>query len=200
MLDWAKTIIQAIGYPGIALLMVIENIFPPIPSEVIMPFAGFVSEQGDLSLVGVIISGTLGSVLGTAPFYFIGYKIGEKRIHKWVSRHGHWLFLTSKDIKRAQGWFERYDTFAVLLGRLIPGVRTLISIPAGIERMNFGYFIFLSLLGSGLWVGILAYLGSVLGRHYNKVEHYLGPVSYLVIGGLILWYAWHIIKRYFQSA
>src|SRR5699024_625922 len=196
MLEWAKTIIQTIGYPGIALLMVIENIFPPIPSEVIMPFAGFVSEQGDLSLLGVVIWGTLGSVLGTAPYYFIGYKIGKEKMQQWVTRHGHWLLLTTKDIERAHGWFERYDTFAVLLGRLIPGVRTLISIPAGMERMHFGYFILLSLLGSGLWVGILAYLGSVLGRHYSKVEHYLGPVSYVVIGGLILWYGWHIIKRY----
>ncbi|HLR31835.1 MAG TPA: DedA family protein [Fodinibius sp.] len=195
MFDWAKNIIQTIGYPGIALLMIIENVFPPIPSEIIMPFAGFVSGQGELNYWGVVAAGTLGSVLGTLPFYYIGYKIGQKKLEQWVEKHGYWLMLTSKDIKRAQSWFDKHDAMAVLWGRIVPGIRTLISVPAGMKRMNFGVFILLSTLGTSVWTGILAYLGRLLGQNYDRVEHYLGPVSYVVIGGLVILYVVHVIRR-----
>lgn len=196
MLQWIKTVIRTLGYPGIAGLMILENVFPPIPSEVIIPFSGFFSEDSGLSLPGIVLAGSIGSVLGTLPFYFLGYKIGEAKLNTWIDRYGHWFMITTDDIRRSQSWFERYDLFAVFLGRLVPGVRTLISIPAGIERMNLGLFLLLSLAGTGVWVGVLAYLGNMLGQHYTKVEQYLGPVSYVIIGGLILWYIRHVVKRY----
>lgn len=196
MIEWIKTIIQAIGYPGIVLLMAIENIFPPIPSELIIPFAGFVSEQGKLSFWGVVLSGTCGSVLGTIPLYVIGYKIGEENLEEWVNCYGHWLMLKNRDVKRAQRWFNRHDALAVLFCRIIPGLRSLISIPAGIERMNVVIFILLSFLGTGVWVGILAYLGQVLGQNYDKVAHYTGPAGYIVMGVLLLGYIVYLIRRY----
>lgn len=195
MINWVKTIIEAIGYPGVAMLMIIENIFPPIPSEIIMPFAGFVSEEGSLNLWGVIIAGTLGSVLGTTPYYVIGYKIGEDRLEQWVDKHGRWLLLKNNDIERAQNWFDRHEAIAVLFGRIVPGIRTLISIPAGLKRMNFITFILLSLLGTSVWVSILTLLGREFGRNYDKVEAYLGPVSYIVIGALALAYIVYVVRR-----
>src|SRR5690625_4843054 len=195
MFDWAKKIMQAIGYPVIALLMIIENVFPPIPSEIIIPFAGFVSGQGELNYWGVVTAGTVGSVLGTLPFYYIGYKIGEKKLEQWVEQHGYWLMLTRDDIKRAQNWFDKHDAMAVLWGRLVPGIRTLISVPAGMKHMNFAVFILLSTLGTSVWTGILAYLGRLLGQNYDRVEHYRGPVSYIVTGGLVILYVVHVIRR-----
>lgn len=195
MIEWVKTIIQSIGYPGIALLMIIENIFPPIPSEIIMPFAGFVTEQGELNFFGVIAAGTTGSVLGTIPFYYIGRKIGKERLKQWADKHGRWLMLSSHDIERANNWFERHDAAAVFFCRLVPGIRTLISVPAGIERMNFGYFIFLSTIGTTLWVSLLTYLGRILGRNYDKVQTYLDPIGYAVFGFLIIFYIVHLIRH-----
>lgn len=195
MIEWVKTIIESIGYPGIALLMIIENIFPPIPSEIIMPFAGFVTEQGELNFFGVIAAGTTGSVLGTIPFYYIGRKIGKERLKQWADKHGRWLMLSSHDIERANNWFERHDAAAVFFCRLVPGIRTLISVPAGIERMNFGYFIFLSTIGTTLWVSLLTYLGRILGRNYDKVQTYLDPIGYAVFGFLIIFYIVHLIRH-----
>lgn len=195
MLDWIKTVIQSIGYPGIAFLMIVENIFPPIPSEIIMPFAGFVTEQGELNFYGVVAAGTFGSVLGTLPFYYLGHKIGEDRLKRWADKHGKWLMLSSSDIERAQDWFDRHDAAAVFFCRLIPGIRTLISVPAGIKKMNLGYFLILSVSGTLIWVGLLTYLGSILGQNYDKVSEYLDPVSYAVFGFIILSYIIHIIRH-----
>lgn len=195
MADWIQTFIQNIGYLGIAFLMIIENIFPPIPSEVIMPFAGFLTEQGELNFFGVVAAGTFGSVLGTLPFYYLGRKIGRKSLIQWTDRHGHWLMLSSNDIERAQQWFNRHDAAAVFICRLIPGIRTLISIPAGIEKMNVGYFLFLTGSGTTLWVGFLTYLGKMLGQNYDKVETYLGPVSYAVFGFFILYYIIYVVRH-----
>lgn len=195
MLDWVKTVIENIGYPGIAFLMIIENVFPPIPSEIIMPFAGFVTEQGDLNFFGVVAAGTAGSISGTIPFYYLGWKIGEIRLKRWADKYGQWLMLSADDIEQANNWFDRHDTAAVFFCRLIPGVRTLISIPAGIERMHFGNFMILSTLGTTIWVSLLTYLGNILGQNYHWVQNYLDPVGYAVFGFLIISYIYHIIKH-----
>ncbi|HLR26768.1 MAG TPA: DedA family protein [Fodinibius sp.] len=184
MLDWTKTVVESIGYSGIVLLMFIENIFPPLPSELIMPFSGYISSQGTLTLPGVIIAGTAGSLTGTMPFYFLGRKLEESQLKRWADKHGFWIMLSAEDIHKTNQWFDRYGHIAVLAGRLVPGTRTLISIPAGINDMNFLLFTLLSLVGTSLWTGILAYLGNILGQHYDKIELYLSPVSYIVIGGL----------------
>jgi membrane protein DedA with SNARE-associated domain len=195
MLELVKTIIEAIGYLGIAFLMIIENIFPPIPSEVIMPFAGFLTSNGQLSFTGILIAGVAGSVVGTLPFYYLGLKIGEKRLINWADEHGHWLMISSDDINRASDWFSRHGKTAVLFCRLVPGVRTLISIPAGVQKMNLATYLLLTFIGTTVWVGLLAYLGQYFQQNYSAVSRYLDPISYVVVGGILLWYIVHVVRR-----
>ena len=131
------------GYLGIVFLMFIENVFPPIPSEFIMPLAGFMVTQGRFSLIGIIIAGTFGSALGALPLYFSGKKLGEQRLRRFADRHGKWLTLSCEDVDKAGEWFDKYGAAAVFFCRLVPGIRSFISIPAGIKRMNIFSFLFL---------------------------------------------------------
>src|SRR5687767_4658381 len=133
MLEWITEFMNSMGYFAIVFLMFLENVFPPIPSEVIMPMAGFTATQGKLSFIGVVIAGTLGSVLGALPLYFVGKTIGEDRLKSWAHSHGKWLTVSRDDIDKAKEWFEKHGAIAVLIGRLVPGVRSLISLPAGIH-------------------------------------------------------------------
>jgi membrane protein DedA with SNARE-associated domain len=143
----------------------------------------------------VVIAGTAGSVLGALPLYYVGWKVGAERLKRWADRHGCWLMLSSEDIERAQEWFHRHGAAAVFLCRLVPGIRSLISVPAGIERMNLTVFLILSVLGTGIWAGLLAYLGRILGRNYEKVSTYLSPARYVVLGGLLVWYIVHVVRH-----
>lgn len=195
MVDWIRSVIASVGYPGIALLMVVENVFPPIPSELIMPFAGFVTTDGTLSFAGVVIAGTAGSVLGALPLYYAGYAVGAERLKRWADRHGHWIMLSGEDLGRSQDWFRRHGPAAVFFCRLVPGIRSFISIPAGMSGMRMPLFLALSALGTGLWTGALAYLGVLLGQHYEQVSTYLGPVSYVAFGGVFLWYVVYVVRR-----
>lgn len=199
MAEWITDTITRMGYGGIVLLMFLENVFPPTPSELIMPFAGMVAGRGNLSLVGVILAGTLGSLLGALPLYYLGWKIGEERLRDWADRHGHWLAVDGSDITRAREWFERHGNRIVFLSRMVPAIRSLISIPAGADRMPMGTFLVLSALGQCLWCALLAYLGSILGQNYRQIERFLDPVTYAVfalIGGLFLW---RILRRQFGA-
>jgi membrane protein DedA with SNARE-associated domain len=184
MLEWMTEIMNALGYAGIVFLMFLENVFPPIPSEIIMPLAGFTATQGRLSFVGVVIAGMVGSVLGALPLYYLGARVGEHRLVAWADRHGRWLTVSGEDVKRASAWFNRHGGKAVFFGRLVPGIRSLISIPAGISEMNLPLFLLYSAIGTGLWAAFLAYLGYLLGKNYEQVDAYLGPVSYIVLGAL----------------
>jgi CheY-like chemotaxis protein len=135
MATWVMHTISGTSYWGIVLLMVVENVFPPIPSEVIMPLAGFMATQGQLSLLGVILAGTLGSVLGAVPLYYLGRRIGDERLKAFADRHGRWLTVSRHDLDHAKQWFDRHGRMAVLFCRLVPGVRSLISIPAAFARL-----------------------------------------------------------------
>ncbi|MBW4511518.1 MAG: DedA family protein [Scytonematopsis contorta HA4267-MV1] len=181
MLDWITNIISSMGYLGITLLMLLENILPPIPSEVIMPLAGFTVQKGELNLFFVIIAGTLGSVLGALPWYYLGKLVGENRLKNWVNKHGKWLTLSSNDIDKSKQWFKKYGNIIVFFGRLIPAIRTYISIPAGFEKMPFIPFILYSTIGTLLWVGLLSYAGYILGENYQLVKKYLTPISIFVV-------------------
>lgn len=174
------------GYLGIALLMFLENVFPPIPSELIMPFAGFAAARGQLTYLGVVIAGTLGAVLGQLPIYYLGRWLGFDRTRRFVERRGKWLLLEPADLDRAMDWFRRRGGAAVFLCRLVPGIRSLISLPAGAARMGLPRFLGFSALGIGLWSAALAWAGLVLGQNYRTVERYLGPVTYIVLGALLL--------------
>ena len=195
MVEWMQNLMNELGYLGIFLLMILENLFPPIPSELIMPSAGFAAARGDLHLLGVVAAGALGSVIGTLPLYFIGRAYGEKRLIEWADKHGKWLTLSGKDIKRADDWFDRYGSGVVLFGRLVPGIRSLLSLPAGMSEMPLPKFMLFSALGSALWAALLAYAGYVLGDNYEEVEHLISPISKVVLGLVALWAAYVFIER-----
>ena len=195
MPEWVTSTLQTLGYPGIMGLMFVENVFPPIPSELIMPLAGFLTTQSQLSFVGVVIAGMLGSVLGALPLYAVGALVGEARVHAWAERYGTWLAVSRQDVERAKGWLDRHSRKAVFLCRLVPGIRSLISIPTGFAHMPLMPFLLYTALGTGLWAALLAYAGRLLGERYVQVETYLGPVSYGVLGLLAVLWVIQVVKR-----
>lgn len=192
MAEWITQIMTSLGYVGIGLLMFLENLFPPIPSELIMPLAGFTVAQGQMAFVPAVTAGVVGTVLGALPWYYIGVYLGENRLKGWIDRYGKWLGISSEEIDKAQRWFYRHGTKAVFFGRLVPGIRTLISLPAGFSRMRFGTFLIYSTLGTVAWTLLLTGAGYLLGDNYEVVEQYLGPVSKIVLGlllvGIIFWW------------
>jgi membrane protein DedA with SNARE-associated domain len=194
MATWIIETIYWAGYTGIMMLVFVENVFPPIPSEVIMPLAGYMAAEGRLSLLGIVVAGTAGSVLGALPLYYLGRAIGEERLKKLADRYGRWLTVSSKDIDRALNWFHRHGTVAVLICRLIPGIRSLISLPAGIKKMNVGVFLVYSAIGTGLWTALLAYAGYLVGENFEEVGDYLDLVSYVVIVGILVMYVIRFYK------
>jgi membrane protein DedA with SNARE-associated domain len=193
LFDWITNLVSEYGYPAIALLMLGENVFPPIPSELIMPLAGFVAAQGKLNAGLVVLAGTLGSVLGALPWYYAGRWLGEERMCAFAARHGRWLTLDDKDLGKAIRWFERHGRIAVLLGRLVPTVRTLISLPAGMARMPLVPFLVYSSIGSLLWTAALAAAGYALEANYRLVGDYLDRASKIIIGLIVLTYLWRLI-------
>jgi membrane protein DedA with SNARE-associated domain len=197
MLQWITNTINFMGYLGIALLMFVENLFPPIPSELIMPLAGFTARATPekLNVFGVFVAGLIGSALGALVWYYPGKIFGEMRLYAWADMYGRWLSISSKDIVKAKQWFSRHGGKAVLLGRLVPGIRTLISVPAGLSNMALLPFMLYTTLGSALWVGLLTYSGYALGSQYELVDKYLAPVSKIVVVGLILASLFWIIQR-----
>ena len=192
MFDWITSLVQQTGYLGIALLMLAENVFPPIPSELIMPLAGFTAARGELSIVWVVVAGTIGSIAGALLWYYIGRWIGAERLKRWSERHGRWLTMSPRDVDRAQAAFARRGAVAVLVGRLVPAVRTLISVPAGIVAMPLPSFLFWTGLGTAAWTALLAGLGYVLEIQYAVVADYVNPISNVVVGALVVGYVWRV--------
>ena len=195
MLESIIETINSFGYVGIAFLMALENIFPPIPSELIMPLAGFTASQGKLEFLPVVIAGTIGSVLGASPWYFLGRYWGLKRTKKIADKYGKWLTVSGEDVEKAKLWFDRRGYVATGLGRLVPGIRTYISIPAGISKMPLLPFLVYSTIGSLAWVALLTYCGYVLGENYEKVSTYLKPISIFVLILILSTSIYWIIKR-----
>lgn len=195
MLEQIISTINALGYIGIALLMALENIFPPIPSELIMPLAGFTVSQGKLEFFYVVIAGTIGSVLGASPWYFLGRYWGLKRTKKIADKYGKWLTVSGEDVEKAKTWFDRRGYAATAVGRLVPGIRTYISIPAGISKMPIIPFLIYSTAGSIVWVALLTYAGYILGENYERVGAYLKPFSVFVLVAVLAISIYWIIKR-----
>jgi membrane protein DedA with SNARE-associated domain len=188
-----ERIIGSAGYAGIALLMLLENVLPPLPSELIMPMAGFVAANGQLNLVGVILAGTLGSVAGALPWYYLGNVLGRERLRRWAGRHGRWLTLEPKDVDRANDWFEKHCGKAVFFGRLVPAVRTLISVPAGLFGMSLRRFLTYTTLGSALWTSALVCAGYSLRDNFEQVGHWLNPATNAIVAGIVLVYLYRVI-------
>ena len=175
--------------------MFVENVFPPIPSEIIMPLAGFMVTQGKLSFTGIIVAGTIGTVLGALPLYYLGQKIGEGRLKEFADAHGRWLTLSRHDLERAKRWFDRYGAAAVFFCRLMPGMRSLISIPAGIGRMPLIPFLAYTTIGAAIWTALLAYLGYFLGSSFRTVDEYLDLISWVLLGGIVLIYFVRVVRH-----
>jgi membrane protein DedA with SNARE-associated domain len=192
--DWILRTMASGGYPALALLMALENLFPPIPSEVIVPLAGFLVAKGEMTFLLVVAAGTLGSVLGTLPAFYVGRRLGGPRLERMAERHGRWMTVTPRDLKEARAWFRRHGYRAVLIGRLVPGIRSLISIPAGLSHMPAWEFLAFSALGAGIWTAILAGAGFALKAAFTDVEKYLNPVGAIVLGSLLAAYVVRVVR------
>jgi len=193
---------QWLGYTAIFAAMFLENLFPPIPSELIMPLGGFYIQQGQLELLPVVLAGLLGTVLGALPWYGIGRLINEERIEQWLGNHGRWIGISPAELARSRRWFSRYGTALVFWGRLVPGIRTLISVPAGIEIMPMTPFLLWTSAGSLIWTLLLTVAGMVLGEGYSNVELWIDPFSKVVKVALVIallgggiWLALRIWRR-----
>jgi membrane protein DedA with SNARE-associated domain len=184
-----------LGYWGIGLLMFLENLFPPIPSELIMPLAGFTVAKGQMDFILVIIAGVVGTILGAFPWYYIGKFISEERLEHLADKYGKWISVSAKDIKKANNWFNEHGGKAVFFCRLVPGVRTLISLPAGINNMPLIPFTLYSTLGTTIWVTFLTFLGYKLGDHYELVDQYLGPVSKIVLAIIVIFFILWVVRK-----
>jgi membrane protein DedA with SNARE-associated domain len=195
LVAWVLNIIDVLGYPGLALVVAIENVFPPIPSEVILPLAGFLASDGRMSFAGALIGATVGSVLGALILYWFGYAFGEQRVRALTRRYGRWAMVTEEDLDKSQAWFDRHGRKAVLLGRLAPLVRSLISIPAGINRMPLAPFIIYTTIGSGIWNFLLIGGGWVLGENWGRIEQYQKYFQYLVVAAIGLAILYFLFTR-----
>ena len=194
--DWVTDVIDKLGYIGVAVLVAIENLFPPIPSEIVLPFAGFVARDGDASLPGMILAATIGSLVGAWILYGIAAAIGPERLHAFVRNYGKWFRLTNDDVAKAEGWFDRRAAVSVLVGRCVPLVRSLVSIPAGFRRMPFVTFSVYTFLGSLVWNGGLIGAGYLLRDNWEDVEPYVDYFQYLVIAVIVGGVAWFVWRRF----
>lgn len=164
-----QDVIEAIGYPGITFIIFLENVFPPIPSELVLPFAGFLVHEGDLNFFGVWIASTIGSLLGALALYWIGAWADDHVVRGFIRRYGRWFTISEKDYDRALHFFDRYGNIMVFTGRLIPIVRSIISLPAGADKMPIPKFLLFTALGSMIWNGLLVFAGMQLGENWEDV-------------------------------
>lgn len=193
---WVLSIMAKFGYFGIVFAMFAENVFPPIPSEIIMPAAGFAASKGELNLVLVILAGTLGAVLGALPLYYLGRIFDKERLVSFTEKYGKYVFVKASDVTAANDWFEKHGKLAVFFGRMVPGVRSLISIPAGMNNMPLPPFLVLTALGSSVWATVLTLAGYYLGQNYEVIQSILAPYSKGIgIAVLIIIIGWFIKNR-----
>ncbi len=177
---WAEHIINTMGYPGLYIIMFLENVFPPIPSEVVLPLAGSLTLTGNFSLLWITIVGMLGSLTGAFVFYGLGRWLGEGRVRTLISRYGKYAMLTTDDLDKSLQWFDRYGDRVIFFGRMVPIVRSLISIPAGIASMNLVKFILLTVVGTACWSFLLALGGQLLGSQWRLIADWINTYQTLV--------------------
>jgi membrane protein DedA with SNARE-associated domain len=194
MQDWVVDVVRQMGPLGVALLMFLENMFPPLPSEIIMPLAGYLSARGQAPFWAMVAAGAAGSLAGAVFWYGVGRAVTHDRLCAWVEKRGVWLAMQPGDVDRAAEWFGRHGRWSVFFGRLVPVVRTLISVPAGFTRMAPAPFLALSALGTGLWTFVLAYAGRLLGSRFQQVEQWIGPVSSGIVVLAVVWYVYRVAR------
>ncbi|MCJ7422000.1 DedA family protein [Sphingomicrobium astaxanthinifaciens] len=192
MTDWVVDLIDKGGELAVFLLMFLETVFPPIPSELIMSLAGIRAGQGQMSLTAIIVAGTAGAMAGNVFWYVIARWLGIERFKPIIDRWGRWLTITWPEVERGRKWFARYGTFFVFLGRMLPTVRSLVSIPAGMLKMRWRSFLIASTLGTAGWTALLAVAGYQLGSNFEEIDDFLGPISTAIVATLLIAYVWRL--------
>jgi membrane protein DedA with SNARE-associated domain len=196
--DWVTNVVDTLGYLGVALMVALENLFPPIPSEVVLPLAGFVAGQGRASLPGMVLAATVGSVVGAWALYAIAAWVGPVRLRRFVGRFGRWFSVSETDLDRAESWFDRRAAPAVLVCRCVPLVRSLVSIPAGFRRMPLLRFTLYTAAGSAVWNVALVTAGYVLGDRWDQVQPVVGVLQWIVVVAIVGALAWFVWRRVIQ--
>ncbi len=191
---WIISVISTMGYGGIILLMAIESACIPLPSEVIMPFAGFLVYKGEMTLWGVALAGAIGCVVGSIPAYYLGMYGGRPLVEKY----GKWVLISPKDLDWADKAFAKHGEIIIFIGRLLPAVRTFIAFPAGVARMNMPKFIIYTFVGSLIWCWVLAYAGFKTGEHWESLKVYFHDFHLVLIAAGIIFLVWYI-RRHFKA-
>ncbi|WFE57785.1 DedA family protein [Micromonospora sp. WMMD712] len=192
---WVADVIGALGAVGVALLVALESIIPPIPSEIVLAMAGYLASQGQFNVVLIVVAATVGSLLGALVLYWLGAALGEERLKRWLDRIP---LVDRDDLEKADRWFERHGRWAVLIGRVVPVVRSLVSVPAGADRMPLGEFVLLTTLGSGVWNALIVGAGFALGSRWEEVDRYSSWFNYAifaVFGVMVVSWAAKKVRR-----
>ena len=199
MQNWVTEIMEQFGYLGVFLMMALENVFPPIPSEIVLPFGGFLTTYTELTIVGIVIAATLGSIIGAIILYGIGLLLDVERLEKIVDRWGHILRIKREDVHKADAWFDKYGYWTVLFCRMIPLIRSLISIPAGMSNMKFSLFLFFTTIGTLVWNIILITIGVLLGENWQDILGFMDVYSNIIylsiVIGFIVFVIWFIKRK-----
>ncbi len=198
MENWITDVMESYGYLGILLMIALENVFPPIPSEVILTFGGFMTHNTSLTVLGVIVTATLGSVIGAIVLFYIGKLLGAQRLERIVDKYGRILRIKKQDIAKANGWFDKYGYLAVFLCRMVPLIRSLISIPAGMANMRLTPFLLFTTLGSLIWNAILVSVGAAVGDNWHDIVAFMdvySNIAYAFIAIIIIIVAVLYIRR-----
>lgn len=193
MASWIESFVQSWSYFGIALMMALETVFPPIPSEVIMPLAGLEAEQGAITLWGAILAGTAGAMAGNVFWFWLARTIGLERLKPLVERHGRFFTVKWREVERADRYFDKHNKLFVCIGRMVPTIRSVVSIPAGLFEMRWRPFLVWSTLGTAAWTALLAGAGYALGENYDSVGRYLDPVANVILAGIVLVYLYRVV-------
>ncbi|MEV4120774.1 DedA family protein [Micromonospora sp. NPDC049645] len=189
---WVASVIEVMGPVGVALLVALESIVPPIPSEIVLALAGFLAHEGKFNVFVVVLAATVGSLVGALVLYWLGAALGEERLKRWLDRIP---LVDRDDLEKADRWFERHGRWAVLIGRVVPVVRSLVSVPAGANRMPLGEFILLTTIGSGVWNGLLVGAGYALGSRWQDVARYSDWFNYAIIAVFVVMVVGWVIRK-----
>lgn len=195
MADWVVRFIEHQGYFAIVLLMIAENVFPPLPSELIVPFAGYVAARGELHPVWVVLAASAGSLIGALPWYAVGRWVGCERLKSFAARYGDWLTLSPEQIDRGRHWLGRRGSWAIVVGRLVPALRSVVSLPAGIVEIPFPKFVLYTFVGSSLWNILLTAAGYVFQDQYRKFGGWMNVASSLVLAVLVAAYVLRLVRH-----
>ncbi|SDD59016.1 membrane protein DedA, SNARE-associated domain [Paenibacillus sp. UNCCL117] len=198
MQNWITAFMEQYGYAGILFMIALENVFPPIPSEVVLTFGGFMTTTSELTVAGVVAAATAGSVLGAVILYAIGRILDVERLESIVDRWGGWLRVTKDDIRKADAWFDKYGYWTVLFCRMIPLIRSLISIPAGMSGMNFWMFLLFTTIGTFIWNIVLVSVGAAVGDSWEQIVHMMdvyANIAYALIALGLLAVLYMLLRR-----